>query len=237
MSRRLRLSGVVVTQDNADTLGRVLACLGRVCDEIVVVDGGSRDATPEIVLACPRARLYHRPFDGDLARQKNFAMDQALGEWLLVLDTDELLCPRALAAIPRLVRHPWRRWYKFARCWVAARDGRLGRVDSPLHWPDWQLRLFRNAPPFRYDPGGSPIHHNFPRSGRGPGRKLRGRHILHYDLLLQDAAARRAKVERYRRMDPRSERTHGMYLWEEAGAGLAPLPHACREVEPLAPRP
>lgn len=224
MSLDLRLSGVLLVQDNAATVGAVLACLDQVADEIVVVDGGSRDATADIAAAHPKVRLYRRAFDGNIAAQKNFACDQALADWILILDSDELLDAAALAAVPRLIRRPWRRWYKFRRSWLVAREGSWFRVDSPLHYPDFQLRLFRNARPFRYDLGRSPIHHNFPKPGRGPGRKLRREHILHFDLALHDRAARAAKVERYRRLDPASERTHGMYLWEDSGARLVPVP-------------
>lgn len=224
MSPLVRLSGVVVAQDNERTIGAVLACLGRVCDEIVLVDGGSRDATPELALACPRLRFYHRPLDSSIAAQKNFAFDQAFGEWILVLDSDELLCDRALAAVPRLVRNPWRSWYKFPRCWLVDTPEGLRHALSRLHFPDYQLRLFRNRPPFRYDLARSPIHHNFPKPGRGLGRKLRREHIMHFDFLLHDRTAREAKVERYRQLDPAAERTHQMYLWEESAERLAPLP-------------
>jgi glycosyltransferase involved in cell wall biosynthesis len=228
VSKPLRLSAVVVAQDNERTIGPVLRQLAGLADEVVLVDGGSRDRTPEVALACPGLRFHHRPFDGSIARQKNFALDQALGEWVLLLDSDELLCDRALAAVPRLVRHPWNRWYKFPRLWLVEEDGRTRHAVSRLHYPDFQLRLFRNDPVFRYDLARSPIHHNFPKEGRGPGRKLRREHILHFDFLLNDRAAREAKVARYAAADPDSMNTHRMYLWEDSADRLADLP-ACGE--------
>ncbi len=224
MRRACRLSGVVVAQDNERTIGPVLRQLGRVADEIVFVDGGSRDGTPELALATPGLRFHHRPFDGSIAEQKNFALDQALGEWILLLDSDELLCDRALASIQRLIRRPWNHWYKFRRCWLVEEEGETRHAVSKLLYPDYQLRLFRNRPAFRYDLQRSPIHHNFPKKGRGRGRKLRCEHIMHFDFLLNDRAAREAKVQRYRQIDPDSESTHRMYLWEESAEALAPLP-------------
>lgn len=220
----IRLSGILLVQDSAATVGAVLRCLERVADEIVIVDGGSRDDTLAIAAAHAKVRPYRRPFDGNLAAQKNFACDQALGDWLLILDSDELLDDEAARAIPRLVRNPFCSWYKLRRAWLVERDGALFRVESPLHYPDWQLRLFRNRPPFRYDLRRSPIHHNFPKEGRGPGRKLRRGHILHFDLVLRSRQEREDKVRRYRELDPASERTHQQYLWEDVGARLVPLP-------------
>ena len=92
---RIHLSGVVVCQDNASTIGAVLDSLVPFCDEIVVVDGGSSDATREIATQRDKVRLYERRFDGH-ARQKNFGFDQALGDWILIVDTDELLGGRGL---------------------------------------------------------------------------------------------------------------------------------------------
>ncbi|HVX11997.1 MAG TPA: glycosyltransferase family 2 protein [Pirellulales bacterium] len=63
--------------------------LERLCwaDEIVVVDGGSHDRTVEIARSFG-ARVYQRPFD-NFARQQNFALSLARGEWVLSLDADE----------------------------------------------------------------------------------------------------------------------------------------------------
>jgi len=235
VSRRIPLSGVLLVQDNEDTVDAVLDQLLSICGEVVVVDGGSRDSTPDRVLARERTRLYPRPFSGNLAEQKNFALDQALGEWILLLDSDELLCREALAGIPRWIRSPWCRWYKFARLWLLPEEkGGPPQhfLKSPRHHPDWQLRLFRNAAPFRYDLGRSPVHHNFPKRGRGRGRKQAAAHLLHFDFLLKDRAAREAKVENYRTLDPASEATHAMYLWEDyPGAEAAELPACARGLE------
>ena len=64
MGIRKRISGVVVAQDNESTIRQVLGCLLAVADEIIVVDGGSTDATIDICLSFPKVRLYRRDFDG-----------------------------------------------------------------------------------------------------------------------------------------------------------------------------
>ena len=99
-------------------------------------------------------------------------------------------------------------------------------VRSDKHYPDYQLRLFRNLPFFRYTDR-SPIHGHFPREGRGRGRKLRGCHLFHFDFLLNGRRRRRAKVRRYSTADPATAGTSAMYLWEE-------MPHRIRRCkEPL----
>src|SRR4030042_671935 len=60
-------------------------------DEIVVVDTGSTDRTVELARAYTD-RVLEAPWEG-FGRTKNFALDQARGEWVFSLDTDERVPP------------------------------------------------------------------------------------------------------------------------------------------------
>ena len=79
----IRLSGVVITYNEARNVERCLASLRQVCDELVVVDSGSTDRTRELAEACG-ARVVVRPFDGFTA-QKDFAVQQAAHDHVLSL--------------------------------------------------------------------------------------------------------------------------------------------------------
>jgi glycosyltransferase involved in cell wall biosynthesis len=87
----MKLSATVIAQDEEGALPGCLASLRGFCDEIVVVDGGSRDKTREVASAAG-ARLLERPFD-DYARQHEFARAEARGEWVLSIDADERASP------------------------------------------------------------------------------------------------------------------------------------------------
>lgn len=80
------ISACVITLNEAD---RIEACLASLafCDEIVVVDSGSTDATVEIAKA-HGARVLARAFDG-YRRQKDFAVRAASCDWVLCVDADE----------------------------------------------------------------------------------------------------------------------------------------------------
>lgn len=223
MSKRIRLSGIMLVQNNAATLGPVLDQLCRVADEVVVVDGGSDDETAAIIRARPNVRAYQHAFDGNFARQRNYALDRARGAWVLSLDSDELLGPRAERWIPTLIRVPFVNWYSFPRYWLVEDAGRLKYLCKKPYYRERQVRLFRNRPPFRYLAEGTGLHERLPEAGRGFGRPLRSMHIFHYDFLLNDRAAREAKVARYRALDPSQEHVHIRYLWEDSGIPLADL--------------
>ena len=58
------------------------------CNELLVVDSFSTDRTPEIARSFDRVRFLQRTYYGS-ASQKNWAMDQAKNDWILILDADE----------------------------------------------------------------------------------------------------------------------------------------------------
>jgi glycosyltransferase involved in cell wall biosynthesis len=73
-------------------------CLDSVswCDDIVVLDSFSRDATREICGQFSNVRFYQRRFD-DYASQRNHALHEIeyRHDWLFVIDADEI-CPKSL---------------------------------------------------------------------------------------------------------------------------------------------
>ncbi|MGF6495156.1 glycosyltransferase involved in cell wall biosynthesis [Luteibacter sp. 621] len=91
-----RLSVVITTFNNADTIG---ACLASVAfaDDIVVLDSGSADTTRDIAER-EHARVYVQAFAGYSA-QKQAAIQLALNRWVLLLDSDETLPPGAAERI------------------------------------------------------------------------------------------------------------------------------------------
>lgn len=69
----------MLAQNSAETLDRALASV-RAFDEVVVVDGGSIDATASIAAAYPNVVWRVHPFRG-FAEQRNFALRQASHPW------------------------------------------------------------------------------------------------------------------------------------------------------------
>ena len=65
--------------------------------EIVVADDASTDATPDIVQAMaaddPRIQLLRRTANGGPSAARNEAMAEARGQWLAILDGDDLVLP------------------------------------------------------------------------------------------------------------------------------------------------
>ncbi len=137
MSERIPLSACIITRNEAD---RIEACLDSLafCDDVVVVDSGSTDATRELA-AAKGARVLERAFDG-YRSQKEFAVRQARHDWVLCLDADERVTPALRAAIEaaREAGFAGAAGYRFAR--LSEYLGRFLRHGNA--YPDRVLRLF-----------------------------------------------------------------------------------------------
>jgi glycosyltransferase involved in cell wall biosynthesis len=83
-----KLSVFIITYNEERIIEQCLKKLDWV-DEIIVVDSGSTDAT---VAICEKynAKVFYRKFEG-YGIQKQFALEQTTNNWVLSLDSDEIL--------------------------------------------------------------------------------------------------------------------------------------------------
>jgi len=132
-----RISACIITLNEADRIGACLDSLAF-CDEIVLVDSGSSDATRELA-AARGARVIERAFAGYRA-QKDFAVQSAQHDWVLCLDADERVTPALRAAIEaaRASGFAAAPGYRFAR--ATEYFGAFLRHGNA--YPDRVLRLF-----------------------------------------------------------------------------------------------
>lgn len=83
-----RLSLTMIVKNEAATLSVCLASVRDLVDEIVVVDTGSLDATPDIARQ-HGARVFDFAWTDSFADARNQSLRHATGQWLLWLDADE----------------------------------------------------------------------------------------------------------------------------------------------------
>lgn len=171
------VTAAVIALNETGHIGDCLAALGW-ANEVLVVDGGSRDATVAIAEAAG-ARLEQHPFD-TFARQRTYALEQAAQPWVFFVDADERVsgdlarevCAVVAAAGPLI-----------AAAAVPRRNLMLGAwVRHGGWWPDHQVRLLRRGKA-RYDLARDPhevvvtegtvlllrhplVHHNYTSVGQ-----------------------------------------------------------------------
>jgi hypothetical protein len=142
---RQRLTACLIVQDEEQRLPAALRSVAF-CDEIVVVDGGSRDRTIELARAAG-ARVIENPWPG-FAAQRNVALDAAHGEWVLEIDADERISPELRGSIQALLEDPPA---NLDIAVFALRNRFLGAALGPsAKYPGYRARLFRRGT-YRHD--------------------------------------------------------------------------------------
>jgi len=133
-----RLSLIVITKNEEAAIARCLRS-ANFADEAIVVDHGSTDRTAEIARASG-ARVTATPDWPGFGAQKNRALAQAVGDWVLSLDADEWIEPPLAAEISAVIARP-----DAADGYYIPRRSRFcGKIVRHGDWRgDRVLRLFR----------------------------------------------------------------------------------------------
>ena len=146
----VRLSQCMIVKNEEKNIEKALSWAKEVAFEQIVVDTGSTDRTVELA-EIMGAKVYHFEWIDDFSAAKNFAMDQAKGNWIAILDADEYMPPedvkelmsllRKIQGNPKLLAE-----FDSVNCsWLQIDD--QDKVFAVLT----QQRVFRNRPDLRYE--------------------------------------------------------------------------------------
>ncbi|MEJ1929215.1 tetratricopeptide repeat protein, partial [Nostoc sp. NIES-2111] len=130
----------MIVKNEATTLPKCLSSVVNVVDEIVVMDTGSSDRTPNIAKEFG-AKVYDFVWCNDFSKARNAALKYVTGDWVLVLDADETLTP---AIVPYLKKALTIEEYLL----VNLVRQEVGAEQSPYSLVS---RLFRNHPEIRFE--------------------------------------------------------------------------------------
>jgi glycosyltransferase involved in cell wall biosynthesis len=190
-----KLSVTIITLNE---VANIEACLASVAwaDEVLVVDSGSTDGTPELARA-NGAHVIVREWPG-YAEQKNLAAGVASHDWILSVDADERITPALRAEIQQRLRsEPGEAGFRIPRV-----TWHLGRWIRTTDWyPDYQLRLYHRA---RAAWTPRPVHESVTASG--DVGQLRGE-LEHYAY--RDLSHHFATMDRYTTLAAADMRTQG----------------------------
>lgn len=102
MSEKIRISQCMIVKNEEKNIERALSWGRDMMWEQIVVDTGSTDRTAAIAQEMG-AKVFHFPWIDDFSAAKNFAIDQACGDWIAFLDADEYIPPESAKKIPSLL--------------------------------------------------------------------------------------------------------------------------------------
>jgi glycosyltransferase involved in cell wall biosynthesis len=181
---RPSVSAVLITRDAEAHLRECLQGLAW-CEEIVLLDSGSRDATLGIAREFG-AKVYVDLDWRGFGAQKNRAIARATGEWVLAIDADEVVTPELRAEIEAALATP----DSNAAFQLPRRSSFCGHwMRHGGWWPDYVTRLFRQGRA-RYSE--DLVHERLLVDG--PSARLR-QPLLHYTYDSLEQAL--AKMDRY----------------------------------------
>ncbi|MFN2976364.1 glycosyltransferase family 2 protein [Terriglobus aquaticus] len=167
---RPTISVAMIATNEEKNLPRTLAALQGWIDQIVIVDSGSKDRSPEIAREYGAEHYFNRDFKGH-AEQKNVAIRKCTGDWILLLDGDEVVTPELAREIEQAVKSADKEAFWIPRLNIfLTRWMRHGGL-----YPDDKLRLWRRGVTMVDESIGP---HGTPQYDSGKGRLTH--HLQHY---------------------------------------------------------
>ena len=165
------IAACLIVRNEAQLIGQCLSSVAPACDELVVVDTGSTDATIDLARAAG-ARVIEHQWDDSYGRARNVSLRAARADWVLVIDGDECIARPDLTILRELVtagepvgyRFPVRNYTRdFNVTWNwRPNDGTYPKQEKSSGCPGWThtqaLRLFRRLPRVRYSEARGSAH-------------------------------------------------------------------------------
>lgn len=134
----------MIVRNEQANLPRALASVAPLGAELIIVDTGSTDDTPDIARVAG-ARVLHRPWTGDFSAARNAGLDAATGEWVMVLDADEALLEQDAATVMPLLQQGGAEGY------ICPVTNLVGSPANPDAERSELLRFWRHRPAYRWE--------------------------------------------------------------------------------------
>lgn len=134
------LSVVLAVYNEEENLYKCLNSIKELTDEIIIVDGGSRDKTLEIARQF-NAKIIQTKNQQNFHINKNIAIEAATKDWILQLDADEVVSEGLVKEVKGVIEKGNINGY-----WIPRRNFFLGRfLTKGGQYPDYTLRLYRKG--------------------------------------------------------------------------------------------
>ncbi len=170
-----RLSVCMIVRNEEENIQTAINSIKDLSDEIIVVDTGSEDKTKDIAIASG-AKVFDFQWNDNFAEARNFSLSKATGDWILILDADEVISYRDHSAIREIINNPENRNTAFVLTtrnyidkiygnWIENRGDYI--EEKGVGWVAGEkVRLFPNDSRIFYE---NPVHEFIERSIENAG--------------------------------------------------------------------
>ena len=205
--KRKTISLCMIVKNEERVIGECLKSVQGVFDEIIVVDTGSTDRTPEI---CKEfgVTLRHFPWTDSFSEARNESMRDAKGDWIFWMDADDTLPPGAGEILRQNAMSAPPEVHAFVVPVQFLDEGASGgtRVDH--------VKLFRNLPGLKFK---FRIHEQILESLRAHGGQIArsSAHVVHsgYDTSPEGQARKRERDWKLLMLDLKENPNHPFVLF------------------------
>jgi len=150
----------MIARDEEIFLTRCLDNIGESAFEILVGDTGSVDNTREVARTSG-AQVFDIPWANDFSKARNEVIDRARGDWILVLDCDEVISRKDWDVIRKTALSGRAVGYRITtRNYTSSSDRAgwrpcKGEYDEEASYSGWfpttKVRLFEKSPRIRFE--------------------------------------------------------------------------------------
>lgn len=136
----MKLSVGVITFNEENRIGKTLDSIKDLADEIIIVDSESSDRTVQIAES-KGAKIFIEKWKG-YGAQKNSVLEKCKGEWVLLIDADEVISVQLKEKIKKIINSEKtsNNVYK-----IKLRNIAFGREIKFGGWDDYVIRLWKNG--------------------------------------------------------------------------------------------
>lgn len=142
-----KLSVAIATYNEEENIEKCLHSIASCADEIIIVDGSSKDRTVEIAKKYKaKITITDNPLIFHINKQK--AIDACSGDWILQLDADEVITGELKEEIINIINlQPTTNNSQLINgYWIPRKNYFLGRfLMKGGQYPDYTLRLYRRG--------------------------------------------------------------------------------------------
>lgn len=136
----MRLSVGIITYNEENRIGRTLDSIKEIADEIIIVDSESEDKTVEIAKS-KGAKVFVEKWKG-YGLQKNSVLEKCKGEWILLIDADEVISLKLKKKIKNIIDNRNNEYNVYK---IKLRNICFKKEIKFGGWDDYVIRLWRNG--------------------------------------------------------------------------------------------
>ena len=196
------LTACIIVKNEEQFLEESLNSIKKLVDEIIVVDTGSTDKTREIARKFTD-KIFHFDWINDFSAARNFSLTKATGDWILIIDGDEIIAKKDHDIIKKIIRDE-----KFPLVSVVQRNYtdkksplfkevderyRIYAKELPGYVPSEIIRLFKNNINIQFE---GAVHETVAPSMRKQGLKF-----LRTDIPIHHYQHLKPKIEHKEKLD------------------------------------